>query len=139
MSKPMSCILLTSDHEHLSGAAEVRPAAVRRAARVAIFARCKIELAPEVEQIRAALRSERIDCLFDFLSLVIVPPELLLRHSKIFDQFSSCAPEMAGRGSASLALYEGDAKVFGREPVHAMTAKVDSGAILLRDPVSDLG
>jgi hypothetical protein len=45
----------------------------------------------------ARSRSERIDCLFNFLSPVIVPPELLRAPSKIFDQFSSRAPEMAGR------------------------------------------
>jgi methionyl-tRNA formyltransferase len=134
MSKPMSCFLLTSDHEHLSGAAEQFARRLFDVRHVSRYPRGTRELAPEVEQI-ARSRSERIDYLFNFLSPVIVPPQILRSVRKSSINFHPAPPKWPGVGSASLALYEGD-EVFGAT-AHAMTAKVDSGAILraIRFPI----
>jgi len=134
MSKPMSCILLTNEHEHLSGAAEQFARRLFDVRHVSRYPRDAKALAPEVEQL-AQSRSQRIDYLFNFLSPVIVPHEILRAIRKSSINFHPAPPKWPGVGSASLALYEGD-EVFGAT-AHAMIAKVDSGAILraIRFPI----
>jgi methionyl-tRNA formyltransferase len=134
MSKSMSWILLTSDLEQLSAAAEQFARRLFDVRHVSRYFRDAKELAPEVEQIVQS-RAERIDYLFNFLSPVIVPKEMLRAIRKSAINFHPAPPKWPGVGSASFALYEGD-EVFGAT-AHAMTAKVDAGAILraIRFPI----
>lgn len=64
--------------------------------------------------------------IISFLSPVIVPPHLLTADTI---NFHPAPPDYPGRGSASIAIYEG-ASHYGAT-VHRMARKVDTGDILL--------
>ena len=72
--------------------------------------------------------AQTVDFLFNYLSPIILPPGVLgaLRRASV--NFHPAPPEWPGVGSASYALYAGDA-AFGAT-AHLMTEKPDAGAIL---------
>ncbi len=89
--------------------------------------------AVHVETADALESQPRADLIVSFLSPVIVPPRFLGCETV---NFHPAPPDYPGRGSASIALYEG-ASHFGAT-AHRMAAKVDTGDIVLtrRFPVS---
>ena len=127
-----TCILLTSDREHLSSAAETFARKLFDVKHVSRYPRDARHLAAEVTDLT---RGGEIDFLFNYLSPVIVPERILQSITRAAVNFHPAPPEWPGVGSASFALFEGD-ESFG-VTAHVMTAKVDSGPIVrtLRFPV----
>jgi len=76
-----------------------------------------------------------VDFILNLLSPVIVPPAVLKAARIAAVNFHPAPPKWPGVGSASFALYEGDAE-FG-VTAHLMAERVDSGAILkvIRFPI----
>ena len=127
-----SCILLTSDREYLSSAAETFARKLFDVKHVSRYPRDARHLAADVTDLT---RGGEIDFLFNYLSPVIVPERILQSIKRAAINFHPAPPEWPGIGSASYALYEGD-ETFG-VTAHVMTAKVDSGAIVrsMRFPI----
>jgi methionyl-tRNA formyltransferase len=127
-----SCALLTLDHEHLAHSAEefARSAFdVRFAIR---HGRNQKSLSPELNQL---LSQQPVDFLFNFLSPVILPEELLAKVKRAAINFHPAPPEWPGIGSASFAIFE-NAADFG-VTAHLMTGQVDAGPIVrvIRFPI----
>ena len=131
-SSKFSCILLTSDREHLSSAAETFARKLFDVKHVSRYPRDAKHLAAEVTDLT---RGGEIDFLFNYLSPVIVPERILQSIKRAAVNFHPAPPEWPGIGSASYALFEGD-ETFG-VTAHLMTSKVDSGPIArtLRFPI----
>jgi methionyl-tRNA formyltransferase len=127
-----SCILLSSDREHLSSAAETFARKLFDVKHVSRYPRDAKHLAAEVTDLT---RGGEVDFLFNYLSPVIVPERILQSIRRGAVNFHPAPPEWPGIGSASYALFEGD-ETFG-VTAHLMTLKVDSGPIVrtLRFPI----
>jgi methionyl-tRNA formyltransferase len=121
-----SCILLLSDHAYIGDAAESYVRHICRAAR------SQKELHPDV---LGAVREGPVDFVLNLLSPVILPSAVLSSARVAAVNFHPAPPKCPGVGSASFALYDGDAE-FG-VTAHLMAERVDSGAILkvLRFPI----
>jgi methionyl-tRNA formyltransferase len=124
MSK-FSCILLTSNHEHLSAAAESFARTVFDVRHVSRYARDARHLEREVE---TACATGSVDFLLNFLSPVIVPQRIVRAVRCAAINFHPAPPEWPGVGSASYALYE-EHETFG-VTAHLMTEQIDGGPIL---------
>jgi len=131
-SSKFSCILLTSDREHLSSAAETFARKLFDVKHVSRYPRDAKHLAAEVTDLT---RGGEVDFLFNYLSPVIVPERILQSIKRAAVNFHPAPPEWPGIGSASYALFEGD-ETFG-VTAHLMTSKVDSGPIVrsMRFPI----
>jgi methionyl-tRNA formyltransferase len=131
-SSKYSCILLTSDREHLSSAAETFARKLFDVKHVSRYPRGAKHLAAEVTDLT---RGGEVDFLFNYLSPVIVPERILQSIRRGAINFHPAPSEWPGIGSASYALFEGD-ETFG-VTAHLMTSKVDSGPIVrsLRFPI----
>jgi len=119
-----SCILLLSDHEYLSRAAEDYARLLFDVIAVARHRRNAKQLAPEI--LEAFDRKPAY--LFNFLSPVIIKESELRKVGKQAINFHPAPPDWPGVGGASLALYRGD-KAYGAT-AHEMIARVDAGSIL---------
>jgi len=122
---PYSCVLLTSDHEHLAHSAQRFAEGLFDVRFVSRQSRAQKTLPAECTRV---LLEQRVDFLFNFLSPVILPAALLAGARKAAINFHPAPPEWPGIGSASFALFE-DATQFGAT-AHVMTAQVDAGTIL---------
>ena len=132
-SDSFTCILLTSDHDHLAASAESYARTffdVRLASRQA---RSQTLLPPELHDL---IRNTRIDFLFNFLSPTFVPSDVLRAVKRASINFHPAPPEWPGVGSASYALYENDV-TFGAT-AHLMTEEFDAGQIIrtVRFPIA---
>ncbi|MBI3416689.1 MAG: hypothetical protein HY043_15460 [Verrucomicrobia bacterium] len=129
---PYSCVLLTSDHEHLANSAEEFARSAFEVRFIGRQGRGQKSLPPELDQM---LSRQPIDFLFNFLSPVILPEALLAKVTRAAINFHPAPPEWPGIGSASFALFE-NASDFG-VTAHIMTGQVDAGPILrvLRFPI----
>jgi hypothetical protein len=119
-----SCILLLSDHEYLSTAAEDYARLLFDVIAVARHPRSAKRLAPEILE----AFDRRPAYLFNFLSPVIIKESELQKVGKQAINFHPAPPEWPGVGSASLALYRGDTD-FGAT-VHEIISQIDAGPIL---------
>src|SRR6187455_2216083 len=104
-SSKFSCILLISDREHLSSAAETFARKLFDVKHVSRYPRDAKHLAAEVTDLT---RGGEIDFLFNYLSPVIVPERILQSIKRAAVNFHPAPPEWPGIGSASYALFEGD-------------------------------
>jgi len=126
-------ILLTSNHEHLATAAEEFARRHFDVVHVSGYPRSAKRLEPAA--LEAAAGGE-VDYLFNFLSPVVLKADLLRSIGRSAINFHPAPPAYPGVGSASYALFHGDAE-FGIT-AHLMEPKCDSGLILrtLRFPVA---
>ena len=126
------CVLLTSDRADLAAAAEATASALFDVAHVSRHARR--ETAFPAAAAEAVGRGD-VDVLLNFLAPMIVPPRVLEGVRREAINFHPAPPDWPGIGSASYALYRGDAE-FG-VTAHRMTAAIDGGEIVrvMRFPV----
>jgi methionyl-tRNA formyltransferase len=127
-----NCILLTGDDAALAPAAEAHVRTRFDVRHVSRHARSEKSIPAAA---RALALSGSIDFLLNFLSPMIVPGDMLAAIRRESINVHPAPPEWPGVGSASYALYAGDA-TFG-VTVHRMTAVVDAGDIIkvLRFPI----
>ena len=125
MKQSKTCILFTSDNQHLSEAAEIY---TRNLFNVQFVGRYDRRVKHFPKSLISQLTKMKVDYLFNFLSPVIVP-RLLLETIKVASiNFHPAPPKWPGIGSPSFALYEND-KTFG-VTAHHMTQKIDAGPII---------
>jgi len=120
-----SCILLTSDNEQLASSAEAFARSLFDVRHVSRHNRNQKALPPEVVDL---IDRSEIDFLFNFLSPMIIPGNILRAVKRAAVNFHPAPPEWPGVGSASYALYEND-QSFG-VTAHVMTEKIDAGPIV---------
>lgn len=127
-----SCILLLGDQAGVVDAAE---AYARRLFDVWCAPRATRVQKNLDASVMAAVQRGPVDFILNFLSPVVVPSTVLSMAKKAAVNFHPAPPRWPGVGSASFALYEGDAE-FGAT-AHLMAQKVDSGPILrtIRFPI----
>lgn len=127
-----SCILLLSDHAYIADAAESYARRLFDVRHVSRAARSQKEPHPDL---LGAVSNGPVDFILNLLSPVILPPKVLEAARIAALNFHPAPPKWPGVGSASFALYEGDAE-FG-VTAHLMGPRVDSGPILkvLRFPI----
>lgn len=126
MNKP-TCILLTDNHEYLSGQAMSFASLLFDVKHWGIHARHEKQLSPLLEMMLRPRDGQHWDYLFNFLSPVILKAEQLENFGQAIN-FHPAPPRYPGVGSASLALYD-QTDIFG-VTAHIMTAKVDAGPIV---------
>lgn len=120
-----SCVLLTTDDALLASAAEAHVRELFDVRHASRHARSERDMPAEVRKLAL---SGSIDFLLNFLSPMIVPGDVLAAIKRESINVHPAPPEWPGVGSASYALYAGDA-TFGIT-VHRMTAAVDTGDIV---------
>jgi methionyl-tRNA formyltransferase len=120
-----SCVLLTSDHPQLAPVAEAHARQLFDVRHVSRHGRSEHQVPSAA---REAALSGSVDFLFNFLAPMIVPVDMLSAIRRESINVHPAPPEWPGVGSASYALYAGDA-TFG-VTAHRMTAQVDAGDIL---------
>lgn len=120
-----TCILLSCDDATLATAAEEVAQSMFDVRHASRYARSAKVLEDEVHRIAG---SGEIEFLFNFLSPVILREPLLKQIRNAAINIHPAPPKWPGVGSASLALYEGDA-TFG-VTAHRIVTKVDAGPIV---------
>lgn len=132
-----TCVLLLDTSEYLARAAEKFCHTFFNIRFIAHSDRTVSQLPQELRQLTA---NERIDYLFNFLSPVRVPKDILDAINIASINFHPAPPEYPGVGCASYALF--DALSGGRweygVSAHIMEERYDSGAILkvVRFPIA---
>lgn len=128
----LSCILLTSDNEHLASSAETFARTLFDVRHVSRHSRSQKSLPSELVSLT---QESEIDFLFNFLSPMIIPGSVLGAVKRASINFHPAPPEWPGVGSASYAIYEND-RTFG-VTAHVMTEKIDAGPIVrvIRFPI----
>ena len=124
MSK-RKCILLLDTNEYLGRLAEDYCGALFEIMCVVRNQRNVKELSHEVFD---TLNNNKIDYIFNFLSAVKVPVEVINSAKKFAINFHPAPPDYPGVGCASYALYD-NAKEYG-VTAHLMDETYDSGEIL---------
>jgi methionyl-tRNA formyltransferase len=132
MTRRLACVLLLSDHAHLAGPAESFARDRFDVRHVSRHARSEREFPPAVAEL---VGGGKVDVLLNYLAPMIVPGRVLRAVRREAINFHPAPPAWPGIGSASYALYHGDA-TFGAT-AHRMTTKIDAGEIVrvIRFPV----
>ena len=125
MADCYTCVLLTSDHLDLAGPAEQLARAKFNVCHVSGHARHEREFPTEAAK---AIATGNVDVLLNFLAPMIVPDVVLRSVRRDAINFHPAPPAWPGIGSASYALYHGDA-TFGAT-AHRMTTTIDGGEIV---------
>ena len=125
MKKKYSCVILGSDQDYLSGAAETYLKLYFNLLYSGRFPRNAVKLPNNVIEI---VEKNEVDFLFSFLSPVIIPEFVLKKISIASINIHPALPKWPGVGAASFALFEGD-KTYG-VTAHEMLAKLDAGRII---------
>ena len=131
--KKDSCILLLSKNEYLAQATEDY---CRTLYNVKCVVRNERGLKKLPKEVYEASKNGDIDYIFNFLSAVKVPRDIINSARKLAINFHPAPPEFPGVGCASYALYS-KAKEYG-VTAHIMEETYDSGKILkvVRFPIS---
>jgi methionyl-tRNA formyltransferase len=119
------CVLLATDRADLAGPAEAVASALFDVVHASRHARQ--ETAFPAAAVDAVGRGD-VDVLLNFLAPMIVPSRVLDGVRREAINFHPATPDWPGIGSASYALYRGDAE-FG-VTAHRMTATIDGGEIV---------
>lgn len=125
MADRYTCVLLTSDRPELAEAAERCARAAFDVRHVSRHARSERVFPQDAI---AVLESGTVDILLNYLAPMIVPAAVLAMVRLDAINFHPAPPAWPGIGSASYALYHGDA-TFG-VTAHRMTTRVDAGDIV---------
>ncbi len=120
-----SCILLLADSDYLAEHASAYCQLLFDIKYEGKYSRNSKQLDPAIH---ALLENRTVDYLFNFLSPVIVPGNILKRIKITAINFHPAPPKWPGVGSASYALFEKD-QTFGTS-AHLMQEAVDSGKII---------
>lgn len=133
MSKP-TCILLLNENEFLANAAEDYCSTLYE---VLCAPRNKRGLKKLPAEVHEAAASGRVDYIFNFLSAVKIPEDILNATKSLQVNFHPAPPEYPGVGCASYALFD-QAETYG-VVAHRMQKTYDSGEILkvFRFPISE--
>lgn len=128
-----TCILLLNDDEYLANAAEDYCSTLYR---ILCASRSKRSVRQLPAEVFEAAATGKVDYVFNFLSAVKVPEDILDSTNKLALNFHPAPPEYPGVGCASYALFD-RAETYG-VVAHRMEKTYDSGEILkvLRFPIT---
>lgn len=128
------CILLLDTNEFLGKAAEDYCSTLFD---VKCVTRSQRNLKEFPQEVFNTIHNNKIDYVFNFLSAVKVPIEVINSAKKYAINFHPAPPDYPGVGCASYALYD-NAKEYG-VTAHIMEETYDSGEILsvIRFPISE--
>jgi methionyl-tRNA formyltransferase len=119
------CVLLMTDRADLAGPAEAVASALFDVRHVSRHARDEKTFPAAAA---AAVSGGDVDVLLNFLAPMIVPAPVLAGVTREAINIHPAPPDWPGIGSASYALYRGDAD-FG-VTAHRMTSAIDGGEIV---------